>query len=324
MHKPLHRIDLNLLVIFQILLQERSVTLTAKWLSISPSAVSKALAKLRVWFDDPLFVRSPQGLIPTPLTLSIEHSLSDFINISYHIVGKRNTEIPKGLKFNLVMESPLHQIILPDFLQKILSHFPESTINMKNWEYNSLSNIIDGEVDIGLVGREYYPRSKELLDLLPDAIDYEILFKDTPLVYLHKDHPLLKEVWNLDNFLNYSHVSTVLDKRSHWALDDVLSEHGRMRNIALTYTTFEQSLFMVAQSGHQLITSAPGYCLHYIQKTLPSLTSRPIPLPKKKLEQLDLPFILLWHKRNSYNTKTLWLRETIKNNIEQFIQKNVD
>lgn len=45
MHKLLHRIDLNLLVILQILLQERSVTLTAKWLSISPSAVSKVLTK---------------------------------------------------------------------------------------------------------------------------------------------------------------------------------------------------------------------------------------------------------------------------------------
>lgn len=103
-NKPLHRIDLNLLVIFQILLQERSVTLAAKWLSISPSAVSKALAKLRIWFDDPLFIRSPQGLIPTPLSLSIEDSLSDFINISHHIANKRNTEVPVGLKFNLVLE----------------------------------------------------------------------------------------------------------------------------------------------------------------------------------------------------------------------------
>lgn len=315
MHKPLHKIDLNLLVIFQILLQERSVTLTAKWLSISPSAVSKALAKLRVWFDDPLFIRSPQGLIPTPLTLSIESSLSDFINVSHHIANKRNTEIPKGLKFNLVMESPLHQVMLPSFPQQILTHYPESTIQIRNWEYNSLASIIDGEIDIGLVGREYYPRSKELLALLPDVIDYELLFKDTPLVYLHKDHPLLKKKWDLDTFLHYAHVSTEYDKRSHWALDDILSEHGRMRNIAVTYTSFEQSLFMVAQPDHQLITCAPGYCLHYVQNTLPDLVSLPIPLPPSTTEQLELPFVLLWHKRNSYNTKTLWLRETIRNSI---------
>ncbi|SUC40688.1 LysR family transcriptional regulator [Proteus mirabilis] len=136
-NKPLHRIDLNLLVIFQILLQERSVTLAAKWLSISPSAVSKALAKLRIWFDDPLFIRSPQGLIPTPLSLSIEDSLSDFINISHHIANKRNTEVPVGLKFNLVLETPLHQVMLPSLPQQILSHYPKSTLQIKNWEYNS-------------------------------------------------------------------------------------------------------------------------------------------------------------------------------------------
>lgn len=320
MHKPLHKMDLNLLVILQILLQERSVTLTAKWLSISPSAVSKALAKLRVWFDDPLFVRSPQGLIPTPLTLSIEESLSDFINISHHITGKSNIDIPQGLRFHLVMESPLHQVMLPHFPQQILNHYPGSTLQIRNWEYNSLASIIDGDVDIGLVGREYYPRSRELLDLLPDVIDYEVLFSDTPLVYVHKNHPLLKETWDLDTFLRYPHVSTEYDKRSHWALDDVLSEHGRLRNIAVTYTSFEQSLFMVAQSGHTLITCAPGYCLHYIRKALPDLMTLPIPLPTAVSRQLDLPFIQLWHKRHSHNAKILWLRETIKKSVNKIVK----
>ncbi|OAT46925.1 putative LysR family transcriptional regulator [Proteus hauseri ATCC 700826] len=322
MHKPLHKMDLNLLVILQILLQERSVTLTAKWLSISPSAVSKALAKLRAWFDDPLFLRSPQGLIPTPLTLSIEGSLSDFINISHHITGKSNIDIPHGVRFHLVMESPLHQVMLPQFPQQILSYYPESTLQIRNWEYNSLAGIIDGDVDIGLVGREYYPRSKELLDLLPDVIDYEVLFSDTPLVYVHKNHPLLKGTWDLDTFLRYPHVSTEYDKRSHWALDDVLSEHGRLRNIVVTYTSFEQSLFMVAQSGHSLITCAPGYCLHYVRKVLPDLITLPIPLPTAISKQLDLPFIQLWHKRHSHNAKILWLRETIKNSVNKIVKQS--
>ncbi|MCG7587653.1 LysR family transcriptional regulator, partial [Photobacterium sp. OFAV2-7] len=55
MSKPLHRLDLNLLITMQVLLQERSVTKTAKKLNVTPSAVSKALGKLRDWFGDPLF-----------------------------------------------------------------------------------------------------------------------------------------------------------------------------------------------------------------------------------------------------------------------------
>lgn len=322
MHKPLHRIDLNLLVIFQILLQERSVTLTAKWLSISPSAVSKALAKLRVWFDDPLFVRSPQGLIPTPLTLSIEESLSDFINIGNHIAGKQNSETPKGVHFSLILESPLHQVLLNQFPLEILNYYPQSMVQIRNWEYNSLSSIIDGDADIAFLGREYYSGSKEALHLLPEVIDCEELFRDTPLVYVRKDHPLLKEPWNLETFLRYSHISTEYDKRPHWALDDILAEHGRLRNIAITYTSFEQTLFMISQPNHELITCLPGYCVHYISRALPNLVTLPLPLPHSVSEQLDISFILLWHKRHAYNSKVLWLRETIKNSVNQFMQKN--
>lgn len=67
MKKPLSSLDLNLLLCLQLLTQELSVTRTAKRMNVSPSAVSKSLAKLRAWFDDPLFVKTPLGLAPTPL-----------------------------------------------------------------------------------------------------------------------------------------------------------------------------------------------------------------------------------------------------------------
>ncbi|MCS5945619.1 LysR family transcriptional regulator [Klebsiella variicola subsp. variicola] len=58
MKKPLSSLDLNLLLCLQLLTQELSVTRTAKRMNVSPSAVSKSLAKLRAWFDDPLFVKT--------------------------------------------------------------------------------------------------------------------------------------------------------------------------------------------------------------------------------------------------------------------------
>ncbi|NCO44941.1 MAG: LysR family transcriptional regulator, partial [Vibrio sp.] len=67
MKKSLARLDLNLLLTLQLLLQEQSVTKTAKKLNVTPSSVSKSLAKLRDWFDDPLFVNTPLGLKPTTL-----------------------------------------------------------------------------------------------------------------------------------------------------------------------------------------------------------------------------------------------------------------
>ncbi len=61
MKKSLTNLDLNLLLCLQLLMQERSVTKAAKRMNVTPSAVSKSLAKLRAWFDDPLFVNTPLG-----------------------------------------------------------------------------------------------------------------------------------------------------------------------------------------------------------------------------------------------------------------------
>ncbi len=64
MKKSITTLDLNLLLCLQLLMQERSVTKAAKRINVTPSAVGKSLAKLRAWFDHPLFVNSPLGLSP--------------------------------------------------------------------------------------------------------------------------------------------------------------------------------------------------------------------------------------------------------------------
>lgn len=88
MKKALNRLDLNLLFTLQLLVQERSVSMTAKKLNVTPSTVSKSLNKLRDWFDDPLFVKTPKGLAPTPLVESMEQDLSDWLQKSHQLMDK--------------------------------------------------------------------------------------------------------------------------------------------------------------------------------------------------------------------------------------------
>lgn len=319
MNKQLHRLDLNLLVILQYLVEERSVTLAAKRLSITPSSVSKSLAKLRQWFDDPLFIRSPQGLTSTPLMHRIEKSLPEFLNLANYIADIRDTEKPRGLKFRLMMEAPLNLIMLHDLSLKILNQYPESNVNVRDWDYNSLASIVAGDADIGVLGRESYHKSKESINALPDILNFEVLFIDRPLAFIRTDHPLLSEEWNLTNLLKYPHISTEYGNRIPWAFDDVLHSMGLTRNIQLSYSSFEQSLLMTSQSGHSLLTCAPGYCQHYVNEFHLDLVCIPLPLEPEIYQQLDIPFLMLWHKRNAYNSKTRWLREQIKSGIANFV-----
>ncbi|AIU67163.1 HTH-type transcriptional regulator YidZ [Vibrio coralliilyticus] len=312
MKKSLARLDLNLLFTLQLLLQELSVSRAAKKLNVTPSTVSKSLGKLRDWFDDPLFVKTPTGLAPTPLTLSMEQDLNDWLQIGAQIAERRTQESTKGIQFHLAIESPLLLTLLGELLQQIHGRYPQAKIKTSNWDYDSLEAIIRGDADIGFTGRESHPRSKESLDLLPYFVDYEVLFTDLPKVYLRDDHPALKQEWNLDTFLRYTHINILWEKSETWALDDVLEEQGLSRSSTLTMASFEQSLFMAAQSGHEYITTAPNYCEHYVKQLHPNLTSLPIPVEEEFKQKLMIPFTLIWHKRNAYNPKITWLRENIK------------
>ncbi len=99
MKKSITTLDLNLLLCLQLLMQERSVTKAAKRMNVTPSAVSKSLAKLRAWFDDPLFVNSPLGLSPTPLMVSMEQNLAEWMQMSNLLLDKPHHQTPRGLKF---------------------------------------------------------------------------------------------------------------------------------------------------------------------------------------------------------------------------------
>ena len=80
----------------------------------------------------------------------------------------------------------------------------------------------------------------------------------------------------------------------------MLQELGRERTIAMSLPEFEQSLFMAAQPDNLQLHQLP-------------LVALPLPFDESQQKKLEVPFTLLWHKRNSHNPKIVWLRETIKN-----------
>ncbi|EON1259752.1 LysR family transcriptional regulator [Escherichia coli] len=110
MKKSITTLDLNLLLCLQLLMQERSVTKAAKRMNVTPSAVSKSLAKLRAWFDDPLFVNSPLGLSPTPLMVSMEQNLAEWMQMSNLLLATA----PRYCQYyNQLHQLPLAALPLP-------------------------------------------------------------------------------------------------------------------------------------------------------------------------------------------------------------------
>lgn len=109
-------------------------------------------------------------------------------------------------------------------LEQVNERYPQATVKLRQWDYDSLDAITRGEVDLGFTGRETHPRSRELLKLMPWFIDYEILFSDRPCVYLREDHPALHEAWDLETFLRYPHISIF------WERSDTGARRGAKRD----------------------------------------------------------------------------------------------
>ncbi len=126
--RALKDLDLNLLVLFKYLLAERSVAGAAKLLNVTPSTVSKGLAKLREWFADPLFVRGRRGLQPTNLALTLGDELELWFQLTGVIASLNRDAIPDGARFSLMVQSPFY--LLSDLPIKIHEKYPNSIVKM--------------------------------------------------------------------------------------------------------------------------------------------------------------------------------------------------
>lgn len=309
--RTLGELDLNLLVVFKYLMAERSVAGAAKQLSVTPSTVSKALAKLRDWFADPLFVRGRKGLLPTNLALALTEELEAWFQLTGSIASLNSEAIPDGARFNLVMQSPFYNSLLGDLPITIHEKYPNSVVKMQGWNHHSLTDLVNGDADLGVCVRERYDRSLAKISNLPYYIDHEVLFHDLPVVFLRNDHPLLQQ-WTLENFLACSHCSVVLEVKETWSLDMLLEDQGLQRKVPIMVSSFEQALNVASQSNHELIAVAPSYCAGFAAKYHPNLVTMPLPLPDKLYKQLEVTFILLWHKRHNQDAKVMWLLNEIR------------
>ncbi|STS79031.1 transport protein [Klebsiella pneumoniae] len=251
---------LILLLCLQLLTQELSVTRTAKRMNVSPSAVSKSLAKLRAWFDDPLFVETRWAWRPRRWSAAWSRIWRTGCRWATKSSINRTIPCPAASKFELAAEAPLLMILFNTLSQRIYQRYPQALIRLRNWDYDSLDAIIRGEVDIGFCGRESHPQSRELLSLLPWYIDFDVLFTDLPQVCCA---PIIRRSGK-SGIWRHSYAIRISLSAGNNAIPGPLDERAcRSWGISVTWRLtvpgFEQSLFMAAQPQHTMLATAPRY-----------------------------------------------------------------
>lgn len=291
--------DLNLLTILHVLLEERSVTRTGERLGRTQSAISNALKRLRDSLGDPLLVRTPEGLSPTPRAAELAPLVARIVRDADAVIARRAGFDPATASANFAIGAP-DRFNLPVFLP-LLEHLgriaPGIVVNLRTTDRDYAIRLIDeGQIDMA-VG---------WFDETPPHLKRRLAFEDRFVCLCRKDHPLVDSQMSptLDNILSFPHlvVSSTGDRRA--AFDAVLDRHGLRRKISATLMSFTIVPDLLVSSD--LIGVFTNRTAEYFVERHP-LVAAPVPLAVAPIANH-----LIWHSRFDADEAHSWLRARIE------------
>jgi DNA-binding transcriptional LysR family regulator len=233
----LSRIDLNLLVLFEAVFQQRHVGRSAERLHLSPSAISHGLGRLRTLLGDPLFLKTPKGVVPTERALQIAPSVAEILARVRGIVSSATPFDPHHSTRRFVIGAPdgVSAVILPSLLEMLREAAPGIDVGIRQllpvqgftaphlaWK-DALKELEDRTMDIAIIP----------LDDIPVRFHKQELYEEEFVVAVRKAHsfqrnPTLKRYCEMQHLV-VSHTGDVSG-----FVDAELAKKGLTRRVALT------------------------------------------------------------------------------------------
>ena len=290
-------VDLNLLVAFDAIMAERSVTRAGARIGRTQPAMSAALARLRQLFQDELFVRSPSGLEPTPRALDLAEPIGKSLRHAQEALAFSGVFDPRSssASFRLGLSEHPAFVLLPKLLAAIRQAAPNISIDVKGFiaREKAVEMLDAGEVDAAVgVPVSTSPR-----------ILSRLLFEESFVSIVRADHPAAARGLDLDTFVALDHllVSPEGDRYGH--VDRKLSELGLRRRLGLTLPQMHAAPAIVAE------TDLVATLMRGIVDVSESRAQ--LSLHKPPIELLPVSFALSWHRRNDSHVGQQWFRELI-------------
>lgn len=289
----LYGLDLNLLLTLDVLLDECSVTRTAKRLRLAQPSVSMQLSKLRESFNDPLLVPTRRGMRPTPRAESLREPLRAVLSGLAVMVAPAVFEPAKARVTWRVAAADYGEIVvLVPALAKLRAEAPNARLAVVQTQTLNIERMLEaGEIDLCV----------STVDSAPEQLRRVPLFTDRYVLVGRKGHPKLRRRPNLTQFCALEHVLMSPDGAGFVGpTDRALAEKGAKRNVALSVPHFSFSLAAIASSDlvamlpSRLVAARQDLCVYE---------------PPVAIEGFTMG--LLWHDRSHHNPAHQWLRNTL-------------
>jgi DNA-binding transcriptional LysR family regulator len=290
-------IDLNLAVVLRALLDERSVSRAARRLGLSQSATSHALGRLRTLLDDPLFVRTRTGIVPTARAEAMADAVRSSVAALEATFFAPPPFDPKALArtFRLRPSDYVEYLLVPRLLERLAKVAPKVDISARPVVTEPTLALEDGELDLLIQPT----RSGEPTD----SFHMTELWDDRLAGIARRGHPLTKGRVTLDRFAGASHALVSPRGQPGGMVDDVLRQHGIARRIAFTTPSFLVAPQVVAMTD--LVMILPARIAAALQRQLRLASFEP------PLEVPNVRMAMFWHARHDTDPAHAFLRQEI-------------
>ncbi|SIT47256.1 putative transcription regulator protein [Paraburkholderia ribeironis] len=287
-------LDLNLLKTLDALLDERNVTRTAERLSLTQPAVSGMLTRLRENFDDPLFVRTQRGIVPTLRALELAAPVKRVLAEIGALLQPQEFE-PASADFTLSIagtDYALRSIIVP-FLTALRQRAPGIRLAVRPIEGTQVQTQLErGELDLALMTPESTPQQ----------LHTQRLFDEHYICALRDDHPdAARGRMTLERFCSLDHALVSWSGDLFTGVTDAaLARLGRQRRVALSVASFLvlpeilRTSDLLAVVPRRLIRESEGLALLAPPLEIPGFTK-----------------MAVWHERTDRDPAHRWVRELL-------------
>jgi len=296
----LAKMDLNLLPVFQALEEEKSVTRAARVLGLSQPAVSHSLRRLRELFDDPLFVKSSSGIVPTPRALELSARVEDILEKTGGVLLNSPRFDPSKLQrsFKLWSTDMIQSFGAPPLLKIMEAEAPGVQMAFLAGNFVLPREQLEaGTVDLGIAG---------FFGELPEGFYQQRLYKERFLCACRASHVRLgrKKKLSVDEFCEERHILIAPGGNLEGVVDRLLAKKNKKRFIALGLSGFSSAGWILNESDSLL--TAPAQLIHQVATRFEiKIFDPPLALPEISIAQV-------WHERNHKDPAHRWFREQVR------------
>jgi DNA-binding transcriptional LysR family regulator len=297
--------DLNVLIVFGAILETRSVSKASERLGMSQPSISHALAKMRQFFDDPMFVRVKNEMQPTPRASLIAPPIKLVLDLARSEIFHQHT-------FNPATSTRTFTLCMTDgaeasYLSHIINAFRLRAPNARLRTVSPISEALEEGLESGAVDLAigYFP------DIKNAGVFQQQLLRNSGIVCIvgHENRLIPRGVLDAATFSTVAHVAVRTEGRSQEVIEKAMLALGIRREVFLTIPHYLGLLNIISQT--ELIAVIPlditdAFELHS------GIDLHPLPFPSPKVEITQI-----WHRKHNKDLANQWLRTLVRDVLQQ-------